>query len=304
MATEFNRASFPRLFTEGIRQVLLQLQSETQWYYKKFMYEATSSKMMERLYSMYGPKHGALLSSEGGLYNFMELHPGYYVEFEHLTYKGGLRMKREAIDDELYGVVTKFPQMLHNAIRYTIEIIAHVPLNNAWTVNGPDGVPFFSTNHPSESSVGPRSNRPNPDVDLSYDSLQDAIVALKKQKSYSGHPLPWDGGGILVVEPTQLPMVTKLFETQKGEPFTMDNTINFVNRWGLVPHIDPFFTDPDGWAILPKPTEGGFILWIREKPSIRTEIDPANDDHLLKVRMRMSAGHGPDWINSYGSTGI
>jgi hypothetical protein len=54
------------------------------------------------------------------------------------------------------------------------------------STNGYDGVTLLSTAHPKLD--GTVSNRPNPYVDLGAASLEDAIVALKKQVSFEGIP--------------------------------------------------------------------------------------------------------------------
>lgn len=295
----FVRDTATSLFLPGIKRVLNGMIDSYNWFYKKFCHVVPSSQRQEKYFYMYNGVPLIPQKAEGDTYQYGDIVPGSEWTITNLTYGYGLRYSLEAQEDELYGQLKKFPKHLSDAEIHTLEVIGHAPLNNGFTTNGYDGVPLFSLVHPANDGAV-RANRPATDADISYVVLSDAKKALMVQQNYVGHYSNWKGG-MAVYNPANDDLWQKLLNT-KGEPWSSDNTINYVE--GMVkPCPDPYFTDTNGWAILPAPYEDGILLQMRVNPKLSESRDADNEDFLVRMRFRCASGV-LSYGNTYGSSGV
>lgn len=119
--------------------------------------------------------------TEGAAATYDILYPGIKKTYTALTYALGYEITEEAIEDNLQTQETfnKLPLALNRSAEETIEITSANIFNNGFTTNGFDGVPLFSTAHPSLGG-GTQGNKPTTDADLSVSSLTAALTAIEK----------------------------------------------------------------------------------------------------------------------------
>lgn len=288
MAT-FVSGSAPKLFAPGLRKVITLNLEQWDKLYTKYTDVDTSNRQYEKDYSMFGifniPSVG-----ENQNYEEAQVTPGYEKTYTHLQY--GLVMKYGIVakEDELYGFLKKIPSFMSRAMSHTVETIAANVVNSAASTAGVDGVYLSSLTHPSLN--GTEANTPSTQIDLSYSSLETAKVALMSRKTFEGHPVLDNGKKILMVPPALDPMVSKLMGTT-GEPFSANNTINYLKgQFDVI--INPYMTDSNMWVIMDKPNDDGFKFWWRIKPSMKEFIDNNNDATAIRMRFRCSTGIS-DW---------
>ncbi len=293
----FTRGSIPALFTPGLRKAIALQFASAPWFYTKFIKELPSTKKTETDMHVYGIQ-SVPQTPEGAEYDYGQLSslPNYSIT--HLTYKYGLRITKEAQEDELYGIAKKLPEFLARAMRYTIEVAFHDPINSGFSNVGYDGKATFALDHPS--LVGNQANRPTPDVDLGVASLKAGRIAMRNLETYEGHPIVWDKG-LLAYHPDNDPVVFELLQSEKV-PYRADQTMNWLYG-SFQPFSDPFITDVDSWVIAPEtPQEDGMIGFWRVKPNAWSDVDVNNDDLLSKIRARNSSGCN-EFRKYYGSSG-
>ncbi len=290
----FNRNTATPLYSPGLYRVLFNMFKKYPWIYKQFCDVRTSKQQKETDYSLWGIKN-IPEKPEMSSYEFGEITPGYEIEYEHISYGYALKWSKEAKDDELYGQLKKFPQLLFDAARFTIESVAHTTINDGFSNIGYDGVSLFSDSHPSLE--GTQSNLLG-DVSLGRVSLENMIVLLKNQKSAEEHPIPFSEEYKLLVPIELDPLATKLLGTP-NEYGTANNDISYF--YNMLTHLaDPYIESESNWHVVPKPFSGGITVFWREKINGKEEKDPYTDDTWYKVRFRLSAGYS-EWHKSAGA---
>ena len=295
----FVRDSASKLFTVGLTNVIVDIQKMWNPIYQQIFSVKSSTKKDETDFSMYGilsiPQVG-----ENENFDIEDVNTGYEKVYTHLKYGLILRYSREAKDDELYGFVNRMPGFLTKAMQYTVEASGANVLDTLDSTTGADGVYLLATNHPSLD--GTRANKPTVDADLGYTTLENARLAILARKSWEGHPIITPDKLRLVVPTALEPMARKLLLTD-GQPFSADNTINYLKGM-FEPLIHPFMTDSNRWLLIPKPSGYGFVWYWRDKPSMKEWVDDNNDSTSIRNRARWSNGV-TQWEEAvpYGSVG-
>lgn len=293
----FIRDSAVKLFVTGLRKVLMDQFASYTWKYKNYLYTANSSKKSEEDYSMFGIFSVPMMNEEGE-FEFVDPQTGYSKTYTHNTYGVGMKWSKEADEDELYGFFSKFPSFINKATRYTIEAAAADVLNDGFTTNGPDGVPLFSLLHPARD--GYQTNTPSTQVDLGLTSLENAMVWISKQKTHEGHPIDDTSKKKLIIPPALKPMAKKLILTE-GQPFSANNTINYVKGEFDI-DVNPYLTSESAWFVIDEPRDGGLMWFWRVNPYVWQDVDENTLAKRIRVRMRFSNGH-TDWRGHYASSG-
>ena len=280
----FLRDTAAPLFEEGLRTVVSNQFKSMGWFFDKWMKQNSSSKKFERDYQFYGidviPQ-----STESDVYNSGDVTPGSYFDYTHITYKYQLRASKEAVEDELYGQIKKFPAFLAKAARHSIEIFLQDNLNSGFGNVGYDGVASFAINHPGLTGV--RSNKLNPDVALGITSLKALLVMANSMNTYEGHPMEFEGG-YLAYPPNLDPTVFELLKTEKGL-YSAEGTKNYLFG-SLEPMLNRYLTSTSAYFILPKISENGFLMFWRVKVNSWSDVDPDNEDVRMRIRFRLSGG--------------
>jgi phage major head subunit gpT-like protein len=139
-------ANFGRLLEPGLRKVFFNTYKEIGEQYSKVFKVETSNKAIEtdlRLggFGLFEKKDSA------GSVQFQDPTGSATLQYIHEEFASGFTIERKLVDDEQYNQINKYSSNLGRAARATIETHAATVLNNAFTVNGFDGVPLISGTH-------------------------------------------------------------------------------------------------------------------------------------------------------------
>jgi len=251
---------------------------------------------------------GAPDKPEGSAVQFDDIQETYTSRYRHETVAIGFAVTKEAFDDDLYKTISYAKgQELGRAMADTKQTKAAAIFNNGFnaSVVGGDGVPLFSTAHPTtEGSFGNKVS-----VDLSEAALEDATIAISKLENDRGILLSLRAQSLHI--PPELQYVAeKILKSQYSTgagitgSVTDVNDVNALKNMGRFPggvYINHRFTDPDAWFI--KTTApNGTKMFVREELSGQEDLDFSTDNMLFKFRERYSFG----WTDPrqwYGSEG-
>ncbi len=218
-----------------------------------------------------------------------------------VVYGLGYMVTREEIEDNLYPEVSgRRARALGKSARVTQEIVHWNVFNLGFSVNGADGVPLFSTSHPTPGGV--QANKATVDADLTEASLEDMLTLIASAKDRRGLPIKLRGMKLVVASGAQFNAARILNSSLRSG--TANNDINAIKSMGLLDGgivINHYLTDPDAWYITTDADEGLLSIWRRE-PAIQQDNDFDTENAKAKATMRFAAGYG-DPRSIYGSQG-
>jgi len=223
------------------------------------------------------------------------------------TFSLGVRITKEAFDDDKSGNLRKLPEMLGKSARATIETdIASMLLDRMQTAGytGGDGKVLSATDHPlyGSSSTTSASNRPVTNVDLSVSAIEAAVPALRTTVNDQGIPTGLKAK-FLLYHPDNWATVVQILQNQE-KAGTANRDTNAIKTLGLIPVPLDYATDTDAWAIVTDKSDHQLMLVMREAVSTKSYPAPDNtDDAIYRVRFRKVEGW-VSWLGFYGSAGI
>jgi len=251
----------------------------------------------------------APVKAEGAAVTYDDAMETYSVTFTHETIALAFAITEEAVEDNLYTRESlRKAKALGRAMAETKQTKAANVFNNGFTDNGGDGVPLFSTAHPTRSA-GNQSNMAS--TSLSETALQTAVINIGLFK---------DERGILInAKPMSLHIPRALmFDAQKilqsdlsttqatygTDGITNVNDKNILRSGGFFPrgvHINHRFTDTNAWFIKTD-VPNGTKMFVRKGIQYKTDGDFDTGNFKYMARERYSFGHA-DWRPWYGSEG-
>lgn len=240
---------------------------------------------------------------EGTAATYDTILPGIPETFTHDTYALGYEITEEAIEDNQKTPETfnKLPNALIRSGMESVETLSFNVLNNGFSTNGYDGVPLFSTAHPTLDG-STQSNRPSTDVDLGVTSLTAALTAIDGFTDERGLKRPMKAGMVLVPSASWA-IVNELLDSEY-KPYTANNEKNAIQSKTMQGMVGHYITDTDAWFVLSQKKDHRLLFWWRvrmpNKLRTSTDADTTNLKHLL--RFRCSAGYD-HWFGTYASSG-
>ncbi len=252
---------------------------------------------------------GAPTKAEGAAVQFDDIQETYTARYQMETVAIGFAVTKEAFDDDLYDNISRAKaQELGRAMADTKQVKAAGLFNNGFSVTqlGGDGVPLFSTAHPT--TAGTFSNRVA--VDLSETALEDATIAISKFTNDRGILISARAESLHI--PAELEYVAhKILKSELstglgilGNGNKTTNDLNILRTSGKFPKgvfVNRRFTDPDAWFIRTS-IPNGTKMFVREALSGSDHTDFSTDNMLFKFRERYAFG----WTDPrqwYGSEG-
>lgn len=220
----------------------------------------------------------------------------------HLTYGLGYRVTQNMKMDDRWDVVSAMNDDLLDSATDHRERIAHAPWNDAFAGASYltlDGQPFVSTSHTSLKGGGTRSNRLNPDVELSPEGVEALMTQAELTVDEQGRFIPFKPSK-LFTHPNNRWEAMRIFESQ-GRPGTQLNDMNTLSTMGVDFVFSPYLSDTDAWFLFDPETF--MVLWYdRMKPTPDTGSD--FDTKSTKITLHYRAGCGvPKWEGVFGSSG-
>lgn len=224
---------------------------------------------------------------------------GYKTDYPHQEYTGGMKVERKLVDDDLYGVINKRPQLLALAAFRKRESDMASLFNNAFNTGiiGGDSLPLCSTAHTSKilssltiSNAGTTA--------LSPVEVDTARITMVKFQSNIGNPLTINPDMLIV--PVDLQSYAYEIINSRGKVDTAQNNANFhFGRYKLAVWPN-WLTSKTRWFMVDSRLMKMFLLWFDRIPlQFYRDADFSTLVAKFMGYMRYSFGWS-DWRWVYG----
>jgi hypothetical protein len=248
----------------------------------------------------------APVKNEGSAIAYDNAQEAWSTRYTHETIALGFSITEEAVEDNLYDSLSaRYTKSLARAMAYTKQVKAAAVLNNGFTNSaayyGGDGVPLFSTSHPTVSG-GTNSNTPSTQVDLNETSLEAAVIQIAAWTDERGLLIAAKPKKMIV--PPALMFVAKRLLDTELRVGTADNDINALKQMGAVPEgytVNHFLTDNNGW-FLTTDVPNGMKHFVRTPLQNSMDGDFDTGNVRYKSRERYSFGWS-DPLGMWGTSG-
>lgn len=221
--------------------------------------------------------------------------------YQPVTYRLAYQIERQAIEDELWGLLGNRPLNMLRGSQLIMDMAAANILNNGTVLQSYDfgGVPLFSTAHVREDGATTWSNRITTNLPITVETVVQAIVdLLYNLKDSRGYPIAYNGVVNIYVPSISSTLWRQAIEVERSlnNPNTSDNRINAAKQmfsFRVIPLR--FLTNPDAWFIgwQPSSQHYGLTMMIRTEPDI-TPLKPFNDNPdgwFSRIRQRFVPGY-------------
>ena len=248
----------------------------------------------------------APVKNEGNAIAYDNAQEAFTARYNHQTIALGFSLTEEAVEDNLYDTLSaRYTKALARAMAYTKQVKAAAVLNNGFTNSaqyyGGDGVPLFSTSHPTVGG-GVNSNTQATPTDLNETALENAVIQIAAWTDERGLLIAAQPRKLIVPPGNQF-VATRLLETELRVS-TADNDINAIKNNGSIPEgytINHFLTDPDAY-FLTTDVPNGMKHFVRTPLSTSMDGDFDTGNVRYKARERYSFGWS-DPLGMWGSQG-
>lgn len=300
--------SYGRLLEPGLRKVFMETYKEVPEQFSKVFNVQNSNKAIETDLRMGGFGLWEKKDSAGSV-QYQEPTDSQALQYIHEEFASGFTVERKLVDDEQYNQISKMSKALGRAARATIETKAAEVWNNAFTVNGFDGVPLISATH-KRLDGGTMSNRlaatdgaGAADGALSDRNLKAGLIQSRRQVDDKGILIQVNPKKLIV--PPALEYVAKtivqsvnLSAAGNGTGMTNDKNV-IANQLEVV--VMDYFTSNTAWFLL-DPTVAEINFFWRKRLEFKNEEDFSTMQAKYRGYMRFSAGYS-DYRGVFGSLG-
>lgn len=307
MIMALQSASFGRLLEPGLRKIFMETYKEKPEQYSKIFNVQTSKKAIETDLRMGGFGLWEKKDSMGAV-QFQDPTETQALQYIHEEFASGFQIERKLVDDENYNQMGKYSKSLARAARATIETKAFKVLNDAFTVNGFDGVPLFATNH-KRLDGGTMSNRlqaqdgaSSADGKLTDANLKAALIQMTRQVDERGLKIQ--------VHPTKLVVPRTLEFTARtilgsANISATGNGTGITNDKNTLPHLEvvpvDYLDSATAWFLI-DPTVAELNFFWRKRLEFKHEDDFSTMAAKYRGYMRFSVGYS-DYRGVFGSAG-
>jgi hypothetical protein len=235
------------------------------------------------------------------------IQPGHQKTVTHSGWGLGFEATIEAMEDDRYGQLKKYPMWLSFTAGYTLEKRAANLFNNGFTTElTADGVSLFNASHPLIRG-GTARNMPSggAGVNLSWSAIKDAIVDLATETKHDSGQIALATQDLILYVPPQLEMLADRLLNSTNLPGSADNDRNSVkSRRNISIEVNPLLTDTNAWFLISKNKEMHGVKAFERVPitPMEPDTDPRTKSRLYTLRFRYSF-FADTWQNSWGSAG-
>ena len=248
----------------------------------------------------------APVKNEGNAIAYDNAQEAFTARYNHQTIALGFSLTEEAVEDNLYDTLSaRYTKALARAMAYTKQVKAAAVLNNGFNTtgsyNGGDGVPLFSTAHPTVGG-GTNNNTQTTPTDLNETALEQAVINIAAWTDERGLLIAAQPRKLIVPAANQF-VATRLLETELRVS-TADNDINALKNNGSIPEgysINHYLTDNDAY-FLTTDVPNGMKHFVRTPLSTSMDGDFDTGNVRYKARERYSFGFS-DPLGMFGSPG-
>jgi Mu-like prophage major head subunit gpT len=313
-----SRNTFPPLLARGLRHIFFEttdLTMRTQQY-DKYMNVMSSEDAYEIDYHVAGTGPMPEMP-EGTRPAYDGLVQSGTKKYLHLPYGLASQVTRQLVEDDKYGIIRQIPKAHAKSALYAREAVCCSVLNLGGTlITTDDGVTLFNTAHPLPggtdatttgpglsniiNSAGTYPNRPTPDADFSFTSLQQGINYF--YRFVDGRGIPSMMRPKTVFLPPELIMIGREILGSPGKPYTSDNELNALQGENLqFQHLN-YLTSPSAWFLFAGKDETGLKFYDRVPIQAETDDDFQTQVLIFLTTQRFSAG-ASWWQGVFGSYG-
>lgn len=226
---------------------------------------------------------------------------GPIAYYTPVTYRLGYQIERQAIEDELWGLLANRPMNMLRGSQIVMDLASANILNNGTVLQSYDtqGVSLFSATIPREDGQATYSNRIATNLPITVETVFQAIVdLLYNLKDSRGFPIQYNGTFNLYVPTISSTLWRQAVEVERSinNPNTSDQRINALNAQFNIKVVGlRYLTNPDAWFIgwEPSAPNYGLTMIIRTDPDI-TPLKPFNDNPdawFSRLRQRFVPGY-------------
>lgn len=221
----------------------------------------------------------------------------------HVSYAQGVRITKEAMDDDEYNVFSRLPSAMGRGFAQRVETEAANCFNNGFTTfTGADGVAMFATTHPKNPDEATTyiTNTPAAAADLSVASLKAALTAFENMTDERG--LKFAQKAKMLIVPSDLKWTAMEILESALEPYVAENTKNVLAN-GLELVVWPYLTDADTFFLASDKANHTLNFWWRTKFTVKKDSDFNSWDARYAAFMRFGLGVEKGWQGLYGVQG-
>lgn len=235
-----------------------------------------------------------------GRIEYDDFEQGFKTTYTHVEFIDGFKVERKLVDDDLYGVINPRPRGLAIAGMRKREKDAASLFNNAFSASyvGGDAVALCSASHPySPSNATVQGNAGSTALD--YDAVDSTRQLMRLYKDDRGELVPIMPDTLLV--PAALERKAWEIINTMNQPYTANNTANFVASKLNRVIVWDYLTDTNNWFMIDSMLAGMYLNWYDRVP-MDFAMDPTSD-FTLEARFRgyMRYSYGwDDWRWIYG----
>jgi phage major head subunit gpT-like protein len=269
-----------------------------------------SESMVPRLFSMQGStrqnEYTLSISGSGdfddftatGQVSYDDISEGYKNTFTHNEWTKGIRIRRAAKDDDLYGIFDSLPRKRGRWAARTREKHGASVFNGAFSgTSGPDSLSLCSTAH--TSTVTGVSNQSNSGTDtLSKTAVSSTRLKMKKFYSLDGERIGVNPDMLLV----SMDKDQDAWEiiSSKGEPETDNNNPNFhYGKYKLV--VWDELTTTTDWFMIDSRLMKESLLWF-DRVALELNEDVAFNTYEARYSAYMRYSYGwSDYVWVFGN---
>ena len=273
--------TLPRLLQLGIDKEIEHFKKAYVGPYSELFESVSTEKGFFEVVTLAGMGPASRRNEGQVITNFDSINQESNPRFTIYTYEKAARASMEAIADNLYeSLVSRMAECIATSQEVRKDIECATILNSATATNLYDGVPLLSTAHAVQAG-GTYSNRLSPDLDLSLDAVQQAIILVGQMVNPDG--LLGDYTPDKLVVPLQLKFVADIVLNSKYKPGSGNNDINPVNRRGDVRDYMEWrrLTNATTWFITTNQRSTGLIIAERQGIDTKTFEDNFTHDTIV-----------------------
>jgi hypothetical protein len=228
---------------------------------------------------------------EGDAYTTDILMPGYEKRVTHSEFGMAFEVTQTALEDDRYDQLRKYAMWLAMSAGYVLEKRAANIWNNGFsTTTTADGLALFHVAHTLVRG-GTFRNKPSTDVNLSWDSLKDAIVDLATETKHDSGQIAVAAQTLNLYVPPQLEMLADRIVNSNGLPGSADNDRNAIkSRRDITVIVNPLLTDTNAWFVQSANKEMHGIKAYERVPITQEapRTDARTSSRLYPIRFRYS----------------
>lgn len=235
-------------------------------------------------------------------------------------YKRGIKVTREAVDDDFKNWIPKWVEQLADSSVYTVERdFVDRNFNNGFTYDASrdkrDSKALYATDHPVGLDGGTIANAAGTPANLSESTLADAIASFTYTKNDDGFWVPTQITSFtLVVHASRVPYANQIVKSMSSMTAQANSGVrNLISDYTITVTTSPFLTGVNRWFLIANPIQGttsdqtiegtgttGMVLLWKDMYALEQKVEQDPDVKKWIGRYRMTQ-YISDFRSAYGN---